>query len=222
MKGRCGNSRHPAWANYGGRGIRVCARWNDSFADFLADVGDRPGEGHSLDRIDNKRGYEPGNVRWATAADQSRNKRSNVFIELGGLRLCLADWAARTDIPAVILKRRLMAGWPATDILTRPVRRRCDRTRVLTPRSRMRAIWYAMVRRCHNPRCREYKWYGARGIRVCRRWRRSFNAFLADMGYRPSPDYSVDRINNDGPYSPKNCRWADRKTQANNRRRKAR
>ena len=77
MKYRCQNERNPAYHNYGGRGICVCERWlcDDGFANFLADLGCRPTEKHSLDRINNDGNYEPGNVRWATKAVQEHNKR---------------------------------------------------------------------------------------------------------------------------------------------------
>lgn len=76
---RCGNPNNPAWHNYGGRGIKVCDDWRDSFEAFYAAVGDPPEPGLTLDRINNDGDYEPGNVRWATRLQQASNTRERDF-----------------------------------------------------------------------------------------------------------------------------------------------
>jgi hypothetical protein len=79
-KARCHNPRHRAYPRYGAAGIVVCDRWRDSFANFLSDMGEAP-PALTLERIDNAKGYEPRNCRWATRADQNRNKRGVEMID---------------------------------------------------------------------------------------------------------------------------------------------
>lgn len=89
-------------------------------------------------------------------------------------------------------------------------------------------VYVAMIMRCHNPNNKSFVRYGGRGIYVCKRWRKDFWNFVQDMGERPllnpgspRPYASIDRIDNDGPYSPGNCRWTDAKTQSANSRLRA-
>jgi hypothetical protein len=121
MRQRCNNPGHKSFDAYGGRGIKVCERW-DSFEAFQEDVGAHPGAGLQLDRIDNARGYEPGNVRWSTPAVQTRNRRSNVILTLFGEAKPLVDWAddSRCAVTYDALWKRIDAGWEAERALLTP------------------------------------------------------------------------------------------------------
>jgi hypothetical protein len=77
-------------------------------------------------------------------------------------------------------------------------------------------IWRTMLARCYNPKCKKFPRYGGRGIKVCKRWKSSFQNFLEDMGLRPV-GLSIERKNNNGNYEPNNCIWATAKQQAQNR-----
>jgi hypothetical protein len=103
---RCQNPKNPNWPNYGGRGIRLCAQWQ-TFEGFFADVGPRPSPDLTLDRKDNNGDYEPGNVRWATQAEQIRNRRSSVIVEHAGEKLSVTEWGRRFGIEPKTLKNRL-------------------------------------------------------------------------------------------------------------------
>jgi hypothetical protein len=89
-----------------------------------------------------------------------------------------------------------------------------DGKRVASPEYRS---WQMMKNRCHNERAADWAHYGGKGICVCKRWRESFENFLEDMGRRPTPLHTLDRIKTSRGYSPSNCRWATRKVQARNR-----
>lgn len=138
MKARCTDPKHSAYRWYGARGITVCDAWRDSFQAFLSDVGERPTRQHTLDRIDNERGYEPGNVRWATRTEQMRNTRTNRWLEFNGERLVIQDWARRIGISQATLHQRLQRGWPLEHALAAPADKHpplthCRRGHVFTP-----------------------------------------------------------------------------------------
>lgn len=117
MVARCTNPNRPDYAYYGGRGVGVCDRWRQSFAAFLADMGEKP-VGLSLDRIDNAHGYEPGNCRWATKYEQMQNTRGTRLLTHRGRSMGLAAWAREIGINKESLRTRLMRGWSLEKALT--------------------------------------------------------------------------------------------------------
>lgn len=124
MKARCYNVKNKKFHLYGGRGITVCEAWRDSFKTFLSDVGRRPSRLHSLERLDNSRGYSPENVAWKTDHDQTRNTRRNIVLKHDGKVMVLRDWALASGINYYTLRHRINAGWPLAKALTTPPRRR--------------------------------------------------------------------------------------------------
>lgn len=119
---RCRNPKNRKYPSYGGRGITVCERWL-SFENFLADMGERPA-GKSLDRRDNDGPYSKANCRWATRAEQDRNKRTNKFVTVGGQRLCTVDAARLAKLPFRTFRMRLENGWSPERAFHTPVQRR--------------------------------------------------------------------------------------------------
>lgn len=108
MRARCRNPKLPRFPLYGGRGIKVCERWQ-SFEAFLHDVGRAPSRAHSLDRIDNDGNYEPGNVRWATDTEQCRNMRTTVILTGHGRTQPLQVWAEELGVRPGTLRSRWIA-----------------------------------------------------------------------------------------------------------------
>lgn len=124
MKKRCNNPKDSAYHNYGGRGIRVCDRWQNSFEAFYQDMGPSPSPDRSLERIDNDGNYRPGNCTWATRLSQSNNKRTNRFVTVNGKTKTMTQWARYTGISVQTIHCRLSHGWSDEDAVTRPARKK--------------------------------------------------------------------------------------------------
>ena len=116
---RCTNPKASSYKIYGGRGIKVCQRWN-KFENFLNDMGDRPTDEHQIDRINNDGDYSPDNCKWSTKKQQARNKRNNRLITHNGKTLCIAAWGEKTGICRKVITYRLKAGWSINKTLTTP------------------------------------------------------------------------------------------------------
>ena len=121
---RCENTNSPDYPEYGGRGIRIADEWRRDFAAFLAHVGPRPTAAHSIDRIDNNRGYEPGNVRWATPVEQARNTRRNRYITIDGESKILTDWARISGNSESTIFYRLKRGVAPREAVFSPTNQR--------------------------------------------------------------------------------------------------
>jgi predicted DNA-binding WGR domain protein len=119
MRRRCNQTTDPHYPNYGGRGIAVCARWDD-FALFLADMGARP-DGMSIDRIDNDGDYEPGNCRWATKEEQNRNKRHCYRISINGECMTAEEWGRRYGVYGSAITKRIRNGITPQDAVAQAI-----------------------------------------------------------------------------------------------------
>jgi hypothetical protein len=120
MVARCTDPNCYRWPRYGGKGIEV--RFRD-FDHFFSEIGPRPSPEHTIDRFpDNKGHYEPGNVRWATAKEQNRNKGSNRLLTHNGRTQCQAAWAEELGLSQKVICSRLLAGWSVERALTQPIR----------------------------------------------------------------------------------------------------
>ena len=131
MKRRCNDPKFKDYARYGAAGIKVCERWNASFVAFLEDMGERPSLGHSIDRIDPKRGYEPENCRWTTFSENSAmNKRSNHPVTIDGIYYPSRLAACRAfGTKITVVHERIKAGIPEIEAITTKHRLKSRRSR---------------------------------------------------------------------------------------------
>jgi hypothetical protein len=117
MIARCNNKNTINFSRYGGAGLTVCERWM-RFENFLADMGPRPQRG-TIERIDNTRGYEPDNCRWASYKEQAHNRRGLHKLTINGVAKPMAAWASEAGIPISTVWDRIKRGWSAERALTK-------------------------------------------------------------------------------------------------------
>lgn len=121
MKDRCYNENNERYSYYGGRGIKICDRWLESFENFVKDMPPIPGPKYSIDRINNDGNYEKGNCRWATAKQQANNKSNNHLLTYKGQTKNVQEWAGFLGINRLTIKSRIKMGWTDEEILCIPV-----------------------------------------------------------------------------------------------------
>jgi hypothetical protein len=122
MLQRCSNPNNKEYQRYGGSGITVCEAWLTSFEAFYAAMGPRPTPHHTLERLDNSKGYSPENVVWDTPKAQARNRKTTVWITHNGVTLCAKDWAVKLGVKPATLRARLREGKSIEEALFMPVR----------------------------------------------------------------------------------------------------
>lgn len=123
MKTRCYKPKTARFSRYGGRGIIVCDRWLNSFENFYADMGKRPNNKYSLDRLDSNKNYCPKNCKWSTAKQQANNRTNNANYTFKGVTKSISMWAEEYNINKHTLFNRIQRGWTIEDTLLKPVRR---------------------------------------------------------------------------------------------------
>jgi len=116
MRSRCLDAKNSFYANYGGRGIKICKRWQ-KFENFFADMGYKPSSKHTLDRINNDGNYTPNNCQWATQHQQARNRRGNRLLTINGKTQCLTTWLENLGIARSTYYARLRLGWSLSEAL---------------------------------------------------------------------------------------------------------
>lgn len=124
MMDRCNNPKNKSYRDYGARGISVCKEWSgdNGLANFIRDMKEKPGQFHSIDRIDNDRGYSKDNCRWVTRDIQNKNTRKNIHIEYDGRIAVARDWDRISGFSGGTVRRRIVKGWTIEEALTTPVR----------------------------------------------------------------------------------------------------
>jgi hypothetical protein len=121
MRSRCLDKKYAHYKHYGGRGITITPAW-DSFATFLADMGPKPASEYTIERNDVNGNYEPGNCRWITRTEQSRNTRRTIYIQHEGEQVLLMDLVESYGVTRGIAYARLKMGWPLDRALMEPVK----------------------------------------------------------------------------------------------------
>jgi hypothetical protein len=120
IKYRCYDKTCKSFSDYGARGIKMSEAWMD-FAQFLKDMGKRPTPNHTIERIENDKGYCAENCKWITKSEQAWNKRNNRMIEYKGHRKCVAQWAFEHGLRIGTVHQRLQYGWDEIRAITTPV-----------------------------------------------------------------------------------------------------
>lgn len=117
IQNRCYRKTDKSYHNYGGRGIKMSKSWYNSFNQFVVDMGQKPTPSHSIERLDNEKGYSKNNCKWGTPKEQGNNQRTNVILEYKGKKMNVTQWAEYLEIKRHLIYSRLKLGWSIERIL---------------------------------------------------------------------------------------------------------
>lgn len=188
MMSRCSEHSKDTRPNYAGQGISVCKRWAESFENFLLDMGERP-EGSSIERIDSTGNYEQGNCKWATSKDQARNKKTTLFVDICGEKLCLKDASEKYGVSASTIYRRYHNGLRGSDLIYEKNRNRfvtCEK-KASSKISRDDAVSIIESVRCGASQASMAKQYGLSQSSISaivngNTWREVYESFHSNKG----------------------------------------
>jgi hypothetical protein len=173
LRQRCCNPNATGYRYYGGRGIKVCERWKNSFDNFLEDMGNRPGKEYSIERKDNNKGYEPGNCVWATKVEQMNNRKNNYLIDVDGVNKTVGQWAKEIGEHRCVFYNRKRRGYSDEDIVSVPVRDvyRRDKVNLLVKKKAVELCLSGVsVREVREMLCNEFGQSRVPGERAIQGW----------------------------------------------------
>ncbi len=209
---------YPGLSSYDRNKITIYDDWkfdsNKFINDILLEIGHRTTPKHQLDRINVRGNYEPGNIRWATAKENCRNKTNNVFITINNETKTLIEWSELSGISGNTIIARQKRGWIEQKLL--------DPIKILKKSGALYlyGIFNNIKCRCYNKNSLSFVNYGAKGIEIYSEWKDNFKEFekyiFENLGHRPTDKHQLDRYPNKyGNYEPGNLRWAT--SEENNR-----